>query len=238
MPVFILEKSKKKARDAWQHLGKSVPPWEIPPGAGPGHPKWSKGSPRQRLGHKSLHKSLWDLLGKLGKRGKTSAKPCCDEGFVSTGLELGATSGFPVCCGDPSVHPQPERGPGWLEQDRQGQEGSQGHCHTSPGTGSSRGTAPRSLSAPTPPWLPSTATGTFPWAAGSSCTEPRTAPSHVLTLCQHQGSSCCSQGTPGARGGAEHSSLAQAGSRQNPAGSKSRREPWGCHSVTSSPGRA
>lgn len=37
------------------------------------------------------------------------------------------TSGFPASRGDPSLHPHPwpERGPGWLEQDRQGQEGCQ-----------------------------------------------------------------------------------------------------------------
>lgn len=81
LPVFILEKAKK-ARDAWQHLGKSVPPWEIPPGADPGHPKWSKGSPGQRLGHKSLHKSLWDLLG---KGGKPRPSPAVMRGLLAQG---------------------------------------------------------------------------------------------------------------------------------------------------------
>lgn len=154
---FYLGKSKKSK-------GCLAAPWEICPTLGnpswgrPWTPQMVQGLPKAATGSQILTQIP---VGPAGKRGKTPAKPCCDEGFVSTGLELGATSGFPVCCGDPSVHPQPERGPGWLEQDRQGQECSQGHCHTSPGTGSSRGTAPRSLSAPTPPWLPSMATGTF-----------------------------------------------------------------------------
>lgn len=87
----FLSWKKQKARDAWQHfvLGclKSVPPWEIPPGADPGStwtPHGGQGLPKAALGHKSL----WDLLENREKGGKPT-QTCCDGGFVSTGLELG-----------------------------------------------------------------------------------------------------------------------------------------------------
>lgn len=85
--------------------------------------------------------------GRTGKKvGKPHPNPAVmrvllAQGWSQVGTgDTSDTSDFPASRGDPSLHPYPwaERGPEWLEQDRQGQEGSQklqSHVDASPGNG-------------------------------------------------------------------------------------------------------
>lgn len=217
---FLSWKKQKAERDAWQHfvLGclNSAPPWEIPAGSDPAPPGHPKGSPGQPLGHKSL----WDLLENRKKREGKPTQTAVMGDLSAQGwswVGSGATSDIPVSI-------RQDTGPEGLEQDRQGQEGSQespSHITAAlvgmQGRQGLHGHSTTVLSSP----------GSF---HGSS---PKLAlcPAPSLTLCQHPSPKGGShslgspQRDPGAAqepqepGGsrAEQSSLTQAAERENPA---------------------
>lgn len=198
---YLGRKSKKQKRDAWQHfvLGclKPVPPWEILSGS-TWTPHTVPGLPRAPQGSDWARNPCGTYWENGEKRGGKPPQPCCDLlgallargwSWVSTGA-TSATSHFPVFHGDPSVHPQPGRSPGWLEQGRQGQEGSQefqSHHHTTPGAGMAGRGAWCSVGIPelfsALPQLQGAGELAAPALTPNPGVSP--APSHVLTLCQH-----------------------------------------------------
>lgn len=202
---FLSWKKQKAERDAWQHfvLGclNSAPPWEIPAGSDPAPPGHPKGSPGQPLGHKSL----WDLLENREKReGKPTQTAVMGDlsaqgwSWVGSGA-TSATSAVPVSI-------RQDTGPEGLEQDRQGQEGSQespSHITAALDGDAGQAGAPWAQHhSPEQPWL-------LPWQLPKTGTVPCSKPD-PLPAPQPQGgvpqpgippkgSRSCT-GTPGARG--------------------------------------